>query len=401
MIITLSDTTSAKISSALLNARRSAGSPASGMVLTLIIVSDEEEYPAALESAMAAGREHPCRILLVVTGNGRHTASLDAEVRIGEGTSGEVVVVRMRGPLADHPASVIRPLLLPDSPVVVWWPGSVPANRDTSESLAELSNRRITDAAAAKQPRRELTRRAEQITSGDTDLAWTRLTTWRTLLAAALDQFPARITAVTVESERGNPSSELLAAWLESRLKLPVRLITSAGPGLTAVRMATAAGDIAITRPDGLLAAYAIPGQPERMVALKRRPTSELIAEELRRMDHDVVYEETLRAFLTRRAGKRTAKKTPTKRTTAARTATKRTTAARTATKRTTAARTATKGPELVEGPARKRTAKSATAKKSPAKKTAAKKTAAKKTAAKKTAAKKTAAKTAIRKATR
>ena len=319
MIINLSDTTSAKISSALLSARRSAGSPASGMVLTLIIVSDEDEYSGALEAAMAAGREHPCRILLVVTGNGRHSASLDAEVRIGEGTSGEVVVVRMRGPLAEHPASVIRPLLLPDSPVVVWWPGTVPTNRGASDSLAELSNRRITDAAAAKQPRRELTRRADQLTAGDTDLAWTRLTTWRTLLAAALDQFPARITGVTVESERGNPSAELLAAWLESRLKQPVRLITSTGPGLTAVRMATAAGDIAITRSDGLLAAYAIPGQPERMVALKRRPTSELIAEELRRMDNDVAYEETLRSFLSRTQAKRTATKRPTaKKTTAA-----------------------------------------------------------------------------------
>ena len=40
MIIKLEDTTSAKISSALLRARRSAGSPAQGMVLTLIMVCD-------------------------------------------------------------------------------------------------------------------------------------------------------------------------------------------------------------------------------------------------------------------------------------------------------------------------------------------------------------------------
>ena len=77
---------------------------------------------------MAAGREHPSRILLVVTAAGRH-ASLDAEVHIGEGTPGEVVVIRMRGAVAAHPASVIRPLLLPDSPVVIWWPGKAPNNR--------------------------------------------------------------------------------------------------------------------------------------------------------------------------------------------------------------------------------------------------------------------------------
>ena len=71
VIITLTDTTSAKISAALLRARRTSGSPALGMVLTLIIVCDEKEYEDALEASMEAGREHPSRILLVVTGSGR------------------------------------------------------------------------------------------------------------------------------------------------------------------------------------------------------------------------------------------------------------------------------------------------------------------------------------------
>jgi glucose-6-phosphate dehydrogenase assembly protein OpcA len=62
--------------------------------------------------------------------------------------------------------------------------------------------------------------------------------------------------------------------------------------------MATAAGDIAITRPDGLLASYAVPGQPERLVALKRRNFTELISEELRRMDADEVYERADKSLL-------------------------------------------------------------------------------------------------------
>ncbi|MBO0810653.1 MAG: glucose-6-phosphate dehydrogenase assembly protein OpcA [Microlunatus sp.] len=394
MIITLSDTTSAKISSALLSARRSAGSPASGMVLTLIIVSDEDEYPEALEAAMAAGREHPSRILLVVTGDGRHSASLDAEVRIGEGTSGEVVVVRMRGPVAEHPASVIRPLLLPDSPVAVWWPGSVGTNRTASLSLAELSNRRITDAAASRQPRRELARRAEHLTDGDADLAWTRLTPWRTLLAAALDQFPARVTAAAVESERGNPSADLLTAWLEDRLRLPVKLIPSPGPGVTAVRMTTAAGDISITRPDGLLASYAVPGQPTRLVALKRRTTADLMSEELRRMDHDVVYEATLKALLRRYEGDRSARATkPAEPTTATNAPAKRSAAKKAAAKKAAAKNAAVKKAVAKKAATRKTAAKKAPAKR--AAKTTTKKTSAKRTATKKTAAKKTAKKTA------
>jgi hypothetical protein len=99
MIITLNGTTSATISAELLRARRTSGSPAQGMVLTLIIVCDESEYASAMEASMAAGREHPSRILLVVTAGGRN-ASLDAEVHIGESTPGEVIAsgctVRLR-----------------------------------------------------------------------------------------------------------------------------------------------------------------------------------------------------------------------------------------------------------------------------------------------------------------
>src|SRR6188768_239215 len=282
MIINLEGTTSAKISAELIRVRKSAGSPTQGMVLTLIIVCDESEFPSALEASMAAGREHPSRILLVVTAAGR-AAGLDAEVHIGEGTPGEVVVIRMRGAVAAHPASVIRPLLLPDSPVVIWWPGKVPSNRAADE-LGQLSMRRLTDSASASRPLLALKARARDYTPGDTDLSWTRLTPWRALLAAALDQYPAKIKAATVEAERGNPSADLLAAWLRSRLKVEITRRTSDGPGITAVRLGTAAGDIAITRADGRLASYAVPGQPERLVALKRRDFTELISEELRRM---------------------------------------------------------------------------------------------------------------------
>ena len=317
MIIKLEDTNSAKISGALLRARRTAGSPAQGMVLTLIIVCEESEYPKALEAGMAAGREHPSRILLVVTGPGR-TASLHAEVHIGEGTPGEVVVIRMRGAVAAHPASVIRPLLLPDSPVVIWWPGKVPSNRAADE-LGQLSKRRLTDAASALRPLQALKARARDYSPGDTDLSWTRLTPWRALLAAALDQYPAKIKAATVEAQPGNPSADLLAAWLRSKLKVDILRKVSSGPGITAVRLGTAAGDIAITRPDGLLASYAVPGQPERLVALKRRDFTELITEELRRMDADDVFERALRALVPE-----TAKATATKKATASKKAAKR-----------------------------------------------------------------------------
>ncbi|GAA3366451.1 hypothetical protein GCM10017744_073510 [Streptomyces antimycoticus] len=64
----------------------------------------------------------------------------------------------------------------------------------------------------------------------------------------------------------------------------------SEGPGLTAVRLETADGVICLDRANGSLAELAMPGQPDRHVALQRREVSELIAEELRRLDPDEIY---------------------------------------------------------------------------------------------------------------
>jgi glucose-6-phosphate dehydrogenase assembly protein OpcA len=172
--------------------------------------------------------------------------------------------------------------------------------------------------------------RAETYRPGDTDLSWTRTTPWRALLAAALDQYPSKITSILVEAERNNPSADLLSAWLGSRLKLDVTRRVSDGPGITAARLGTAAGDIAITRPDGLLASYAVPGQPERLVALKRRDLTDLISEDLRRMDPDDVYEATIKTLAAEpNAKKARTRKPTTKKATAKRPATKKSAAKR------------------------------------------------------------------------
>ena len=59
----------------------------------------------------------------------------------------------------------------------------------------------------------------------------------------------------------------------------------------------TPAGKISLSRPDGRNASLAWPGRPDRRVALHRRDTDDLIAEELRRLEPDEVYAETLRAL--------------------------------------------------------------------------------------------------------
>ena len=87
------------------------------------------------------------------------------------------------------------------------------------------------------------------------------------------------------------------AAWLGMRLGIPVQRGESGGPGITEVSFETAEGKVALSRPDGRNATLAWPGRPERRVALHRRDTAELVAEELRRLEPDEVYAETLRAL--------------------------------------------------------------------------------------------------------
>ncbi|NHC12182.1 glucose-6-phosphate dehydrogenase assembly protein OpcA [Motilibacter deserti] len=294
MNIDLTDTTSSKIFGALLDARRRSGSPAMGAVLTLVIVTDEQGHYDALKAATSASREHPSRILVVVARPGRGASRLDAEVRTsGETGPGEVVLLRLHGELSDHPDSVVLPLLLPDAPVVVWWPGTAPED-PAHHPLGMMAQRRITDSASCQSPISELAKRRSGYSGGDTDLSWTRLTPWRTLLAGALDHPAAPITGAKVAAEAESPSAELLALWLGSRLGVEVERATTDGPGITGVHLWSDGGGVDIERGDGRVAQIKVPGSPERSVALPRRPLSELLAEELRRLDADDVYGEVL-----------------------------------------------------------------------------------------------------------
>jgi glucose-6-phosphate dehydrogenase assembly protein OpcA len=294
MTIDLTDTTTGAIDQALTEARHRLGGMTLGMVLTLIIVTDEAAQYDAIRAANQAAREHPCRVLAVIARRPKADSRLDAEIRVGESSPGETIVLRMYGPLGQHADSVVAPLLVPDVPVVTWWPDEAP-EIPAKHPLGALAQRRVTDTAASEFPRAALTTLAGAYQPGDTDFGWTRATPWRSLLAATLDQPHPHITGGQVAAERDNPTADLIAAWLAERLLVPVSRTVSDGPGITEASFATTEGAIKITRADGRTATLSWPGRVDRMLALHRRDTAELLAEELRRLDPDEVYAETLR----------------------------------------------------------------------------------------------------------
>jgi glucose-6-phosphate dehydrogenase assembly protein OpcA len=297
MTIDLTDTTTGAINHALTEARRRLGGMTMGMVLTLIIVTDEAAQYDAIRAANQAAREHPARILAVITRKPKSDSRLDAEIRVGEASPGETIVLRMYGPLGQHADSVVAPLLAPDVPVVTWWPDEPPVN-PAAHPLGALAQRRVTDSAATDADAHQiLTRLAKTYSPGDTDFGWTRATPWRSVIAATVDQHLPPLHGVHVEAEPGNPTADLIASWLGHRLSIPVHRSDSAGPGITAVTFDTEAGDLSLVRTDGRTATLCWPGRQARSVALHRRDTAELLAEELRRLDPDEVYAETLQAL--------------------------------------------------------------------------------------------------------
>jgi glucose-6-phosphate dehydrogenase assembly protein OpcA len=297
MIIDLPSTTTSQVNRKLVELRERGGAVALGRVLTLVIVDDDGEHlEAHIDAANEASREHPCRVIVVARGSRTAAARIDGQIRIGgDAGASEVVVLRLYGPLAAQGQSAVVPLLLPDAPIVTWWPSAGP-KAPALDPIGQLAQRRITDSAAERNPVRALTTRRKAYVEGDTDLAWTRLTNWRAQLVAALDLPPYdKITAATVTGEADSPSTELLAGWLAEYLRVPVKRVkTSTAQGIVSVSLERNSGVVELYRPDGKIGTLTQPGQPTRRIALHRRSTKDCLIEELRRLSPDEVFEAAL-----------------------------------------------------------------------------------------------------------
>jgi glucose-6-phosphate dehydrogenase assembly protein OpcA len=294
VIVDLPDTTTSKISKALVKIREEGGAVALGRVLTLIIATKLGEEEEAIEAANDASREHPMRVIVVSTSGEEDRATedshVDAQIRVGgDAGASEVIVVRAYGAAASDEETLVMGLLLPDAPVVAWWPGSAP-DVVSESAIGRIAQRRITDAAANPDPLEALARIARAYSPGDTDFAWTRLTLWRAQLAAVLDQPPYEpVTSVEVTGAAGSASTVLLAAWLQQQLGVPVdlQMTTERNSGIQGVRMHRGIGTITLDRPGSNTATLEQANQPTHHISLPRRSMRDCLAEELRRLDPD------------------------------------------------------------------------------------------------------------------
>jgi glucose-6-phosphate dehydrogenase assembly protein OpcA len=303
MIVDLPNTTTSKISKTLVKIREEGGAVALGRVLTLVISTVLGEEEEAIEAANDASREHPMRVIVISTGpDDKRTskdARVDAQIRVGgDAGASEVIVVRAYGDTASDQEGLVTGLLLPDAPVVVWWPGAAP--EVISESpLGRIAQRRITDSAASPNPLAFIHHIEATYQPGDTDFAWTRLTLWRAQLAAVLDQPPYEpVTKVEVHGAADSPSTALLAAWLKLQLSVDCHLEVSSKAhgvsGIQGVILHRASGTIELERMLPNIATLVQPNQPTHHISLPRRSLRDCLAEELRRLDPDELFGEVI-----------------------------------------------------------------------------------------------------------
>src|SRR4051794_36208619 len=303
---TLWDTTGSAVVKELAAQRRTGGAVLSGVALTLVVVANESRVPDAEEAATQAAAAHPCRVLVVVRRQiDAPVPRLDAEIVIGGRLGpGEAVVMRMYGRLGLHAESVVLPLLAADAPVVAWWHAAPPDSLAT-DALAVFADRRITDSSIAEDPLAALGKRAADYAPGDTDLAWTRTTSWRAILASTLDSVsgrrgePVLVNGGRIEGDAGNPSAQLLAGWLSSRCGCPITVEDGGrkpnSSGVDSVSLQLDQDEqvhIQADRRGG--AVIPQPFRPDTTVPLPDRVLGDLLSEELRRLDPDEPYSDAL-----------------------------------------------------------------------------------------------------------
>lgn len=300
MMKKLKNTTVGEVAKQLARLRNEEGATTSSRVLTLVILAEKGHSKTAVEAALKASYEHPCRIIVHLDYGQDAPDQLDARIYVGgDAGASELIILRGYGSAAVATESLISGLLLPDSPIVAWWPHSVPEN-PAEHSIGRIAQRRITDSARAYDPLGVLKKLAASYTDGDTDLAWIRLTLWRIQLAAVFDQIePAPVRKVLVSGSSLSPSVVLLGAWLGDRLNAEVHLrTTNVKRGLYKVELEREDGSVVIHRPGRSIATVSSPGVPDQQISLPARSLADCLAEELRRLDPDEVYGEVLQAVV-------------------------------------------------------------------------------------------------------
>jgi Glucose-6-phosphate dehydrogenase subunit len=193
-------------------------------VMTLLAWVPEEWRDQARAALAGMAERHPSRTILLDpfpdSGKNRIDATVTLECYIVPGSErsicSEVIALELQGTRAKAPASIVEPLLISDLPVFLRWRGEPPWGSPELEQMVTLTDRLIVDSTEwddLPYPYRRLAELFER--TAVSDIAWSRTSRWRTLLASL---WPDIADVRTIRIHGTQAQACLLTGWLRSRL---------------------------------------------------------------------------------------------------------------------------------------------------------------------------------------
>ncbi len=280
-------------------------------IVDLVAYADDPAIATELGEVVAMMRHHrPSRALIASGAPGDVTA--EPAVFCSPMQEGGAIVcceiVRLTGPPAgDALTSMIASLLLPDLPVFLLWLSPPPLDRPTFHNLAALATRLVTDSTRFPTTLDVLGSVARQEHLVVTDLAWTKITGWREVVATIFDDaehaalLPS-LEHVAIQHVAGSDAqARLLVGWLATASRATpttsIEAVTHEDmrPGsLVRVELTCGGHRFIVDRPSEGMATIDVPGRPIRRAALRVPPFGTLVGEELEFLAPDRAFEAAL-----------------------------------------------------------------------------------------------------------
>ena len=263
-----------------LRAGEESGSRLRTSVMTHIAWVPEEWVEPAEDVLAGLAERHPSRTIVLFPQSAGSGLEGDVDLETfptrERSVCTETIRIRLCGTSAEHPASVVQPLLIPDLPVFLRWRGPPPFGTVPFEELVDVVDRLIVDSTEWPDLPRSYAQLGEIFDRVVvSDIAWARTSRWRPMLASL---WPAIADVQTVRVKGTSAQAHLLAGWLRSRLGREIELEHDPADKLLGVDL------------DGEPAPFP-PGDPPN-------PADQL-SDELERLSRDRVYEEAVRAAVT------------------------------------------------------------------------------------------------------